>query len=132
MTPRSVLDSSAILAVVLGEPGSAMAMGRMTEGAAISSVNWAEVLTRLSRLGRPDAAEVLQAVALEGIPVEIVPLSRAHAEAAAELDRLTQHAGLSLGDRACLALAAALGVPAITADRAWARLDVGVAVEMIR
>ncbi len=127
-----MLDASAILAVVLGEPGSSTVVAAITEGAAISSVNWAEALTRLSRLGRPDAPEVLRSAALDNALVEMLPFSAIHAEAAAGLDPLTRRAGLSLGDRACLALAADLGVPAITADRAWTRLDVGVPVELIR
>lgn len=61
-----------------------------------------------------------------------VPTAAICAEAAARLRPATRHAGLSLADRACLALARRLGVPAVTADRAWGDLDVGVEVRLIR
>lgn len=64
--------------------------------------------------------------------VVLVPFDVADAEAAAELWRRTRHRGLSLADRACLALAARLRVPAVTADRAWTDLDVGVEIVSIR
>ena len=48
------------------------------------------------------------------------------------LRSVTRHAGLSLGDRACLALGDRLGCPVVTADRVWASLDVGVAIVVIR
>ena len=95
----------------------------------MSTVNLSEVLGRLARDGRDPA---VIAARLIDSPIEWVPLSFSHAARAAALVPVTQAAGLSLGDRACLALAAERGVTAITADRAWGDLDVGIAIELIR
>lgn len=123
-----VLDSSAVLAVLRDEPGSEAVASR-TDGALISAVNLAEVVTRLvERGGSDDAAEA----ASGSLGLTVVPFDAPQAVAAGLLRRATRSAGLSLGDRACLALAQAEGLPAVTADRAWGDLDVGIAVEVIR
>ncbi len=62
----------------------------------------------------------------------IVPFDQELASIAAGLESLTRPFGLSLGDRACLALGIRLSLPILTADQAWAKLDVGVKVELIR
>lgn len=69
---------------------------------------------------------------VETLGLEIVPLTAEDAEHAAELWSPTRQLGLSLGDRACLALSPRLGLPALTADRAWLKLDLGVQVQTIR
>lgn len=124
----AVLDASALLAVVNNEPGSA----KVTEvlyGAAISAVNMAEVLTKLVDEGKGE--ESLRS-ALGSFPVTVVPFDEDQAYKAGLLRQTTRSQGLSLGDRACLALAHSLGLPAFTADRAWAGLDVGVEVVLVR
>jgi PIN domain nuclease of toxin-antitoxin system len=115
---ETVLDSSAILAVLFDEPGAAMVLGALP-GALLSSVNAAEVLTRLTDRGMvPSAA--LEAV--EALGLEVVDFDLGQALLTASLRPETRALGLSLGDRACLALARSRGWPAMTADRAWARL----------
>jgi PIN domain nuclease of toxin-antitoxin system len=95
----------------------------------ISAVNVAEVITRLIDLGySPEAAEV--AISRGGF--EVIPFDTAAASLAAKLRVTTRHLGLSLGDRACLALAEREGLPVLTADRAWASLDIGVEIRLIR
>ena len=69
---------------------------------------------------------------LREVDLEVVPMDRAQAEAAGALRAATRAAGLSLGDRACLALAQSLGATALTTDRPWTRLDCGVTVEVVR
>ncbi len=69
---------------------------------------------------------------VRALGLSIVVFSADHADAAARLLPATRHAGLSLGDRACLALAAAVGGRAVTADRAWSGLDIGVEIRVIR
>jgi ribonuclease VapC len=64
--------------------------------------------------------------------IEVVPFDADDARAAGELSLVTRDAGLSLGDRACLALARRLDVPAVTADRAWLNVDAGVDVVCVR
>ncbi|WP_374627124.1 type II toxin-antitoxin system VapC family toxin [Devosia sp.] len=123
-----VLDASALLAVMNSEPGQAIVRPRL-EGALISSVNLAEVGTRLCD-GGDDTAQTLREIAHYGI--EVVPFDARLAAEVILLRPLTRHAGLSLGDRACLALAIREKATALTADRAWAELDVGCPIELIR
>lgn len=123
-----VLDASAVLAWLHGEPGGTQVEANM-DNAHISSVNLSEVLTKVvERGGSAQAARVdLQAY---GLTVHAFTLE--DADVAADLRLPTRQAGLSFGDRACLALGKRLGVPVLTADRAWAELEVGVHIELLR
>jgi ribonuclease VapC len=69
---------------------------------------------------------------IERLQIPVIPFDAEHARIVASLWVATRVAGLSLGDRACLALGILLKVPVLTTDRHWARADVGVIVEMIR
>jgi ribonuclease VapC len=126
---RGVLDASALLALLNGESGSEYVASVIVDGAVISTVNLAEVVTKLSELGMP---EVLLHDVLGSLGLEIVDFDFKQAYQVGLLRPLTRHAGLSLGDRACLALAKQLGLPALTTDRVWERLAIGVTVEIIR
>jgi PIN domain nuclease of toxin-antitoxin system len=122
------LDASALLALLFRETGHervAAALGQCC----LSTVNLAEVLGRFVRDGHP-AQPVLER--LRAAPIEIVPFGEAEASAVAELLPATQPRGLSLGDRACLALGRARGIPVVTADRTWLDVHVGVEVQVIR
>jgi PIN domain nuclease of toxin-antitoxin system len=110
------------------EPG-AETVEQTVEESAISTVNWSEVYQRSLARG-VDVAGLRSDV--EALGLEIVPLTADDAEQAAEFWLMTRHLGLSLGDRACLALARRLGLPALTADRSWLELDLGVQIEAIR
>ena len=123
-----VLDASALLAVLQRERGAEAVAGRLT-GAAISAVNLSEVAGRLVEAGVPDDA---CREALAGLALDVVPFDEEQAFEAARLRRETRRAGLSLGDRACLALALRRGVPALTADHAWKRVRCGVEIEVVR
>ena len=123
-----VLDASAALAPLLGETGGEKAF-REFRGASISAVNWAEVVQRARSAGAPVGS--LRAD-FEGMGVRVVPVDAGHAEQAARLRQPTRQAGLSLADRICVALAIDRGAALVTADRAWADLDVGVEVRLIR
>ena len=130
----AVLDASALLAFIQGEAGREIVGAAFVFGAVINVVNYAEVLSRLSDSGE-DAATAhrrLQSQGLIGDVVRVVPLHEDDAVVIARLRPLTRAQGLSLGDRACLATALRLGRPAITADRGWASVDVGVTVRLIR
>ena len=128
--PREVvLDASALLALVHGEEGAEV-VGASIPGAQISAVNLAEVVGKLADVGMP-AAEIH--VALAGLGLRVVDFDETLAFAAGLLRPVTRSAGLSLGDRACLALAAATKLPALTADRSWAEVVLeDAAVELIR
>ena len=123
-----VLDASALLAFLYDEPGQKIVAEAMDD-ACISTVNLAEVLGRFARDGH-DALAVLEAI--EASPIDIVPFGAHQAALAAALVPATSGQGLSLGDRACLALAASRGVAALTADRSWAALDIGIPVVLVR
>lgn len=131
---KIVFDASAVLAMILKEPGGdrvesaldATSQGTDTE-IAISSVNWCEVLTRLQRSPASLTPQELAGI-LSG--VEVVPFERHGAEKAAQLNLLAP--SISLGDRACLALASARKAAAWTTDKAWNRVKVGVYIELLR
>jgi PIN domain nuclease of toxin-antitoxin system len=122
------LDASALLAFLFREPGHER-VGAILDTACLSTINLAEVIGRFVRDGH-DADPVLRR--LTATAIEIVPFTAADAALAASLIPATQALGLSLGDRACLALALARDIPAITADRVWIQLQIGVMVQLIR
>ncbi len=136
MTPEApaVLDASALLSYVRWEPGADRVERAVGSGALISAVNWAETLSRLSDLGLDlDLVErTLRRHGLLGEALEVVAFDAAQAHEAARLRKTTRHAGLSLGDRACLALGLSRGLPVLTADRAWSRLSLKVRIVQIR
>jgi len=123
-----VLDASAILTVIHEEPGSDKVEPHLRL-APISAVNLAEVVTKLQERGLSDR-EIDESLMLLGLDVQ--PFDAAMAIVAGKLRGATRRAGLSLGDRACLALAQALGASALTTDRAWDGLDIGIPVELAR
>jgi ribonuclease VapC len=123
-----VADASAIIALLAGEPFDRLDPEQVAR-AWISAVNLSEVLAKLYEMGLPDP-EANTAISLLGL--RVAAFDEAQAGAAARLRRITRQAGLSLGDRACLALAKSSGCPVITADRAWTNVDVGVEVLLIR
>lgn len=131
MSESVVIDSSALLALLLREPGSEVIRSAFASDTAvlISAVNVAEVVARLFDRGQSEA-EVAETVSEWG--AETMPFTHELAVAAGELRPATRHVGLSNADRACLALGAAENVPVLTADRAWAQLDIGVEIRLIR
>ncbi len=123
-----ILDASALLTIFLAEPGADQAL-RALPTAVISAVNLVEVAAKLQERGMPD--DRVRA-AIEALELNIVALDSSLAIEAGLLRAHTRSAGLSLGDRACLALARSRGGVALTADRAWEKLDIGVSVELVR
>lgn len=123
-----VLDASAVLAYFNNEPGQDRVSAAL-DNAAISTVNWAEVLQKLTAAGA-DADRLGDGLVALGVSVE--PLTIDDSRMIARLWAATRSAGLSLGDRACLATAHRLGLPALTADKAWAGLDLDLDIQLIR
>ncbi len=125
-----VLDASAFLALLLEEPGREN-VERALEGAAMTTVNLAEVISHYAKRGVTRAAI---ASLLGEFPIEIVPVDSELSYDAGMLRPLTLKGGLSLGDRYCLALGKRLGVPILTAERNWPLIAdaAGVRVELIR
>lgn len=132
--PGAVLDASALLAYLADEPGADVVSMTIAGGAAISSVNLAEVLSRVAGSGS-DPSDLVEKLTANGLlhgAISVEPFTDTDAIEVARLRPITRAAGLSLGDRACLALAARLDLPALTADAAWARVDVPVELRQIR
>jgi PIN domain nuclease of toxin-antitoxin system len=128
---RFVLDASALLAYLNGEPGAERVRQCIEQGQAImSSVNLAEVLSKCADQGMRSAK---QAALCAALPLEIFAFDTALALSSAALRSSTRPQGLSLGDRCCLALAQSRSATALTADHAWSRLGLeGINVEQIR
>lgn len=133
-SPASVLDASAALALLNDEDGSEVVSDAVADGAAISVVNLAEVLSKVAeRGGDPaDAAAKLRKAEGSKRALMIEPLTAADCIQVARLRPITKAQGLSFADRACLALAERLGVPAMTTDREWAKAEVKADVQIIR
>ena len=127
---RSLFDASALLALIQHESGADTVRDALRDGAAISAVNLAEVAARLHQQGW--ATEDV-AAGVRSLPIEILPFDSETALRTGALRSATAQFGLGLGDRACLATAALLGIPALTADRAWLQLRLpGVEVRRVR
>ena len=128
---KVVLDASALLAVLQGEPGAEIFTRKLDllENAAVSAVNVAEAYGKLIGAGMPpaDAWDAVTAPARE-----VVVFDTTQARITGDLVTKTRSLGLSLGDRACLALGIMLKAPVYTADRAWKTLHLGVPIHVIR
>ncbi|HTA48667.1 MAG TPA: type II toxin-antitoxin system VapC family toxin [Verrucomicrobiae bacterium] len=126
---RVVLDASAILAVIGGDPGAEKLTPDLLARAVGSAVNLSEVQAKLVSRGWPFEQAWEDATS----PVrQVLAFDEAQARVAGDLATQTRYLGLSLGDRACLALGIALKVPVYTAEKAWKKLNVGITVHVIR
>ena len=125
---EAVLDSSAVLAVLRGEPGAGWVAPRLAT-CVVSAVNYTEIISRLIDFGSAPDDAVLSARELN---MQVYALDAQGAADAGALRAFIKSRGLSLGDRACLALGKRLALPVYTADRVWAELDLGVEVVLIR
>ena len=126
---RIVLDASAILAVIIGEPGADALTPALLAHAAASAVNLAEVQAKLVSRGWTsdqaweDATSPLR---------EVLPFDEEQARIAGDLVIQTRQLDLSLGDRACIALGTVLNLPIYTAEKTWKKLKITVPIHLIR
>jgi len=124
-----VFDASAILAVLQQEPGAEKLTDEIRINAVVSTVNLAEVQSKLVKMRNdPDKA---WAAALSAV-IAVEPFTSEQARIAGDLITTTEKYGLSLGDRSCLALAIALKAPVYTTEQLWKNLKVGVPIHVIR
>ncbi|KMO22829.1 type II toxin-antitoxin system VapC family toxin [Methylobacterium indicum] len=130
MAVRYALDASALLCLLNQEEGQERVRVALAE-AVISAVNYSEVVAKLVERGGAAAAI---SRALEHLHLTVVDFDRTQGVEGGALRQATRQAGLSFGDRACLALAKSKGLTALTADQAWEKLEeaVGVTVELVR
>ncbi|MCC6626917.1 MAG: type II toxin-antitoxin system VapC family toxin [Chloroflexi bacterium] len=129
VTGPTVLDASAVLALLNAEPGGEVTRQALRQGATLGAANLAEVIAKLldGGLSLAEADEVVDALG-----VRLAAVEPGDGRLAGHLRQATGGAGLSLGDRACLALATRLGLPVLTAERRWLGLVPGIAVVLIR
>jgi PIN domain nuclease of toxin-antitoxin system len=130
VSTKTVLDSSALLAYVFEEDGADAVEGFL--GSAImSAVNWTEVLAKIERkIGSAGKEAMLKRA--PSVFLEIVSYDSESAEKAASLGLITEEAGLSMADNACLGLGIARKLPVVTADRVWSSLNLGIEIRSIR
>lgn len=123
-----VLDASALIAFLFGEPGADAVAARLP-GSLVSAVNLSEVVARALEKGMPLETFDYQ---LGRLPLAVVPFDAPLAKVAATLKAPTRALGLSLADRACLALAMDRRLPAVTGDRNWAKAGLDVRLVTFR
>ncbi len=126
---RGVLDASALLALLNQERGSERITAILADKVVMSTVNFSEVVAKLSNDGMPN--EMIHSL-LDSFELEVIDFDTELAYQTGLLRPLTKHAGLSLGDRACLALAQHLRLPALTTDRVWETLSLNIPDQVIR
>jgi len=125
---RTVLDASALLALLHREPGWEK-VHSVIEGSGICTINWCEAIQKIGAKGLDTGG--LRA-SLEELGLFIIPFSVEHAELAASLWKSTRQQGLSLADRACLAVAIGNKAPVYTADKAWTNLGLDLDIQLLR
>jgi ribonuclease VapC len=125
---RAVLDASVVIALLFDEPGADVAKPHL-ESSVMSTVNLAEVQAKLVQRGMP-AAEASRAIMR--VVREFVDFDATQAIFAGSLIELTKTHGLSLGDRACLALGHNLQGSVFTTDQAWKKVPLGIPIHVIR
>jgi ribonuclease VapC len=125
-----VLDTSALLTALYAEPGKERVDNHLIEAAClVGAVNLAEFASKCADAGM--AYKEIESI-VQALDIEVAALTPEQAYATGLLRPQTRHLGLSLGDRACLALAKSRDAVALTADRAWLGLDIGVKIECVR
>lgn len=123
-----VLDASAVLAVLNDETGAAE-VAEVIGRSIISTVNLSEVATKLVEKGMDDDSVSL---VIQSLPCRVVDFDLGQSLRTGQLRRDTWPQGLSLGDRACLALTEAEGLPVLTSDRRWSEVETDLDIRIIR
>lgn len=128
--PIYVLDTSALLAWIQGEPGGDYVANLLTQECKLSAVNLAELVTKL--LDNNHSAPQNLGLQLRTLGIEICVFNETQAISSGMLRKQTRAKGLSLGDRACLSLAKELQAVVLTGDKAWKELDLPIEILDIR
>ena len=132
MTTKIVLDASSVIALINREKGCEI-VEKYLEEAIISTVNFAEVISVVNRELFKSEADRIEGLKLitDTLP-QIIDFDVNQAIISGELDSITKKYSLSLGDRACLALAKYKNIPVLTADKTWSKLNLGIKIKLIR
>jgi len=128
VSERYVLDASALLCLLQDEKG-AQRVAEALPQAQIGAVKFSEAFGKLVEAGLDE--ETVDSL-IDSLQLQVIPFDREQAWLAGSLRRMTRELGLSLGDRACLALARVQGAVALTCDKSWTRFDAGCRVELAR
>lgn len=128
MAARFALDASALLCLLNDEPGADRVAAVLADSM-ISTVNYSEVVAKIVERG--GSSELIAAM-LDPLHLQLVDFDLAQATQAGFLRDATRPMGLSLGDRACLALAATKRLTALTSDHAWKQLESDIPIELLR
>lgn len=129
---KVVLDASALLAYFYDEAGANVIELAIAKGAVISAINWAEVLSKVFDKGEDIDVFFTKVKQAQFPGLEILPVTEVDAIQIARLRAQTKSLGLSLGDRACLALGLRLGLTVLTADKIWKNLAIRIPITIIR
>jgi ribonuclease VapC len=129
-----VLDASAMLAYLFDEDGADLVEAALNDSSYMGSINWAEVLSKVEDKGHSSEAliTIFTSRGLLDNTLKILAATEQDVLLIAQLRPQTKQLGLSLGDRACLALGMRLAIPVLTADTAWGNLTLDIPVQMIR
>jgi len=130
----AVIDASALLAYLGNEKGAEIVEKAIAQGVFLSTINWTEVLSKLSDRGQ-DIKSIVMELTSSGLiagAIELCPFTVDDSQIAAQLRLKTKSLGISLADRACLALALRLKLPVLTSDRSWTQLKLGITIRDIR
>ena len=132
MTTKIVLDASSVIALINREKGCEI-VEKYLEDSIISTVNFAEVIAVVNQDLYKTEADRIEGLKLitDTLP-QIIDFDINQAIISAEFDSITRKYGLSLGDRACLALAKYKNIPVLTADKTWSKLNLGIKIKLIR
>jgi PIN domain nuclease of toxin-antitoxin system len=132
MTTKIVLDASSVIALINREKGCEI-VEKYLEDSIISTVNFAEVIAVVNRELFKTEADRIEGLKLitDTLP-QIIDFDVNQAIISGEFDSITRKYGLSLGDRACLALAKYKNIPVLTADKTWSKLNLGIKIKLIR
>ena len=132
MTTKIVLDASSVIALINREKGCEI-VEKYLEDSIISTVNFAEVIAVVNRELFKTEADRIEGLKLitDTLP-QIIDFDVNQAIISGEFDSITKKYGLSLGDRACLALAKYKNIPVLTADKTWSKLNLGIKIKLIR
>ncbi|MGH6786888.1 MAG: type II toxin-antitoxin system VapC family toxin [Novosphingobium sp.] len=123
-----ILDASAMLALIFDEPGADL-VAPVARGSSLLSVNFSEVVQRVIAIdGIPERADE----AVDRLEINVVPFDRRLGRVTAELRERTAFMGASFADRACLAMGVVTGLPILSSDRDWGKLDLGIDIRLIR
>ena len=128
MNETYVLDASAVLCLLQEEKG-AERVAEALPAAIIGAVNYSEVIAKLVGAGIDEAT--VDGL-IDKLQLKVIPFDRVQARLAGALRATTRKLGLSLGDRACLALAAAEGATALTCERIWTKFEAPCKIEALR